>query len=71
MPKVRLIKHKAVKDRGSYEIRVPDGWPSRYFHREDVPGRRLNPNLVDSERALERARTIARAESDRLLDAKR
>jgi hypothetical protein len=34
-----------------------------YF--EDLPGRRLRPDLVDSETALEQAKAFARAERER------
>jgi hypothetical protein len=30
------------------------------------PGRRLNPDQVDSEKALERAKALARAERDKI-----
>jgi len=32
MPKVRLIKHEAVPNCGSYEIRFPDDRPSRFIY---------------------------------------
>jgi len=31
---IRLIKHEAVPNCGSFEVRFPDGRPSRYFYRE-------------------------------------
>ena len=34
MTKVRLIKHEAVKDCGSFEIRFPDGRPSKFIYWE-------------------------------------
>jgi len=30
--------HEVVADCGSYEIRFPDGRPSRYVYFEDIPG---------------------------------
>jgi len=30
--KIRIIKHEVVPDRGSYEVRFPDGRPSKYFY---------------------------------------
>jgi len=47
MPAVRLIKHEAIPDCGSFEVRFDDGRLSVYF--EDLPGRRLGPDLVTSE----------------------
>jgi hypothetical protein len=71
MPRAGVIKHEAVHRCGGFEVRFPDGRPSRYFYLDDVPGRRLDPNLVDSEWALEEAKALARAERDQLRDAKR
>ena len=61
MTDVRLIKHEAVPLCGSYEVRFPDGRPSRYFYGGDIPGRRLRPDLLTGEQALEKARAVARA----------
>jgi hypothetical protein len=47
MPAVRLIKHEAIPGCGSFEVRFDDGRLSVYF--EDLPGRRLGPDLVTSE----------------------
>jgi hypothetical protein len=66
MPNVRLIKHEAVPKCGSYEVRFPDGRPSRYFYWDDLPSRRLRPEIVPSETALEQAMALARAERERL-----
>jgi hypothetical protein len=62
MPSVRLIKHEAVPKCGSYEVRFTDGRSSCFFYWEDVPGRRLRPEQIGSDEALEQARTLARAE---------
>jgi hypothetical protein len=60
MPSVRLIKHEAVPDCGSYEVRVA-GLRSRFFYFEDDPGRRLRPlEQMTGEQALELARSLAR-----------
>jgi hypothetical protein len=40
---IRLIKHEAVPKCGGYEVRFPDGKPSKYFYWDDIPGRRLRP----------------------------
>jgi hypothetical protein len=53
---IRLIKHEAVPKCGTFEIRFSDGSPSRYFY---IPFRRLNPDQVDSRKALERAKALA------------
>jgi hypothetical protein len=37
----------------------------QYFYWEDLPGRRLRPDLVTSDVALEQAKAFARAERDR------
>jgi hypothetical protein len=65
MPTVRLIKHEVVPKCGSFEVRFEDGRPSRYFYWEDLPSRRLRPDLVDSELALEQDKAFARAERER------
>jgi hypothetical protein len=63
---VRLIKHEAVPRSGSYEVRFPDGRPSKFFYWDDLPGRRLNPNTLDSATAEKAAKALARAEQDKL-----
>ena len=65
MPTVRLIKHEVIPNCGSFEVRFPDGAPSRYFYWDDLPSRQLRPDLVNGETALEQARAFARAERDR------
>jgi hypothetical protein len=65
MPNVRPIKHEAVPKCGSYEIRYADGRPSEFFYWDDIPGRRLNPDAVDSQTVLERAKAFARDEQDK------
>jgi hypothetical protein len=62
---IRLVKHEAIEDCGSYEVRFPDSRPSRYFYWDDVPNRRLSPDPVDSEQALEKTKVFVRAERDR------
>ncbi len=37
MANVRLIKHEAVPNCGSCEVRFPDGGPSKYFYWDDLP----------------------------------
>ena len=60
MTGVRLIKHEAVPKCGSYEVRFPDGRPARYFYWDDEASRRLRPDLLTGEQALERAKAVAR-----------
>lgn len=67
MANVRLIKHEAVKDSGSYEVRFPDGRPSKYVYWDDDPGRRsISVGKVDQAVALRVAKIFARAEQRRL-----
>jgi len=51
--RVRIIKHEAVPQCGSFEVRFADGKPSQYFYWDDLPGRRLDPATLDHETALE------------------
>jgi len=44
--KIRVIKHEVVPGCGSYEVRFPDGRPSKYFYFENLAGRRLQPGRV-------------------------
>jgi hypothetical protein len=59
--RVRIIKHEAVPQCGSFEIRFPDGRESFYFYWDDLPSRRLRPETLDRETALEQAKALARA----------
>jgi hypothetical protein len=58
----RLIKHEVIPKCGSFEVRFPAGRQSKYFYWDDLPSRRLRPDLVDGETALvfcsSRARTV-------------
>jgi hypothetical protein len=58
--RIRIIKHEAVPDCGSFEVRFSDRRPSEYFYWEDLPGRRLRPDLLTRDRAFEAAKTLAR-----------
>lgn len=58
---IRLIKHEAVL-RGRYG----DGRPSRYFYWDELPSRRLRPEALKRDVALETARTVARTARDEL-----
>ena len=59
--RVRIIKHEAVPQCGSFEVRFADGRPSQYFYWDDLPSRRLNPATLDRETALKKAKALARA----------
>ncbi len=66
---VRLIKHEAVPKCESHEVCFPDGRPSRYFNWDDEPSRRLRPEQMTGEEAMEAAKAFARdarARSSRL-----
>ena len=43
---IRIIPHEAVPLCGSFEVRFPDGRPSRYFYWDDIAGRRLRPDMA-------------------------
>ncbi|WP_316191296.1 MULTISPECIES: hypothetical protein [unclassified Bradyrhizobium] len=62
---VRIIKHEVIAKCGSFEVRFADGRPSRYFYWDDIAGRRLNPDMLTQDQALEKARTLAREEAAR------
>src|SRR6516164_9380408 len=45
--KIRIIKHEVFPGCGSYEVKFPDGRPSKYFYFENLPGRRLRADRVE------------------------
>jgi len=53
-------------DCGNYEVRFPDGRPSKYFYFENLPGRRLGPDRVEQAVAEQNAKRFAREEQDKL-----
>jgi hypothetical protein len=59
--RVRIFKHEAVPQCGSFEVRFTDGRPSQYFYWDDIPARRMRPETLDRETALEQAKAAARA----------
>lgn len=63
---IRIIPHEVIPKCGSYEVRFDDGRPSKFFYWEDIPGRRLRPEQVDSTRALQEAKTFAGRERDKM-----
>ena len=62
--RIRIIKHEAVPECGSYEVRFSDGRPSKYFCWEDIPDRRLRSEQADSKQALEEAEALTWTERD-------
>ena len=62
---IRIIKHEAVPQTGSFEVEFPDGRPSVYFYWDDIPGRRVRPDQTESTRALDAAKALARSERTR------
>jgi hypothetical protein len=58
--RIRIIKHQAVPGCGSFDVRFPDDRPSQYFYWDDSPDRRLRPDLLDRETALEKAKAVVR-----------
>ena len=53
-----------MPDTGSYEVKFADGRESEYFYFDDIPGRRLRPDILTSDQALEATKVFARAERD-------
>ena len=62
---IRIIKREAVPKCGSFEVRFPDGMESRFFYWDDLPSRRVRPDIFTREQALELAKAFARAERDK------
>ena len=63
---IRIIKHEAAPQTGSYEVRFSDGRPSVFFYWGDIPGRRLSSEQMDRKQALRAAQAFARFARDRL-----
>jgi hypothetical protein len=57
---IRLIKDEAVPKCGSIDVRFPDAKPSGYFYRDDLPGRRLRPDILSCEATFEQPKPLAR-----------
>ena len=64
--RIRIIPHEAVPLCGSFEVRFPDGRLSRYFYWDDIAGRRLRSDLVDSATARQAAQSLTRMEQNAL-----
>ncbi|WLB42999.1 hypothetical protein QIH93_20855 [Bradyrhizobium ottawaense] len=63
---ITIKKHEVVRDSGSYEVCFADGRPSVYVYWDELPSRRLSPDLMPRAEAEARAKAIARAELDKL-----
>ncbi|RXH40949.1 hypothetical protein [Bradyrhizobium zhanjiangense] len=63
---IRLLKHEAVPDAGGYEVRFADGRPSVFVYWDDMPSRRLRPDVLTRGQAEAEAKTIARTERGKL-----
>ena len=61
--RIRILKHEAVPNCGSYEVRFADGRASMFFYWDDVPGRQLQPDRLNGAEALEQAKGGAGAAS--------
>jgi len=66
---VHLRKHEAVQDSGSFEVWFDDGRPSKFFYFDDLPNRRLRPDIMTKAQAAEAAQAFARAERDKMGDS--
>ena len=62
--RIRIIRHEAVPQSGSFEVRFGDGRASKFFYWDDVPARRLRPEILTSVVALMQAKAFARALSN-------
>jgi hypothetical protein len=63
---IRIVKHEAVPQSDSFEVRFSDGRPSVYFYWDEVASRRLRAEQMDSNRVLEAAKALARSARDKL-----
>ncbi|MBV9457324.1 MAG: hypothetical protein JO141_07415 [Bradyrhizobium sp.] len=61
-----IIKHEAIPQTGSYEVRFPEGRPSAFYYFEDNPGRRSITRQMTSAEALRAAKMLAQVDPDNL-----
>jgi hypothetical protein len=64
MAEIRIVKHEDVPDCGSFEVRLAEGRESKFFYWDDLPSRRVRPDIFTREQAIELARAFARTERD-------
>jgi hypothetical protein len=62
---IRRIKHEMVANCGSFEVRFRDGRIAKFFYWDDLPSRRLRPEIQTRDEALEQAKAFAPAERDK------
>jgi hypothetical protein len=64
---IRIIPHRGVDDDcGSLDVWFADGRPSQRFYWDNLVSRRLRPELLTRDQAVEKATALARAEMERL-----
>ena len=64
---IRIIPHRGVDDDcGSLEVWFADGRKSVRFYWDNQVSRRLYPNTLTREHAIEKATALAKAEMDKL-----
>ena len=57
--RIRIIKHELFRSKcGSFEVRFADSGESKFFHFDDVPNRRVRPDIFTREQALELAERL-------------
>ena len=64
---IRIIPYRGKdNDCGSFEVWFVDGRKSVRFYWDNLISRRLSPNTLTREQAIEKATALARAEMDKL-----
>jgi hypothetical protein len=66
MTSVYIIRHEAIPQTGSYEVKFTDGRPSICHYFDDDRGRRSITGKMTSADALQAAKALARAEQEKL-----
>jgi hypothetical protein len=63
--RIRLLRREELPKTGYFDVRFPDGRKSVFLSWDDEPGRRIRPDIMTQEQALEKARTLPRTERKR------
>jgi hypothetical protein len=64
---IRIIPHRGVdQDCGGLEVWFADGRKSVYFYWDNLVSRRLRPDSLTRDQAVDKAIALARAEMDKL-----
>jgi len=64
--RIQIIKHELFRSKcGSFEVCFTDGRESKFYYFDDILARRLRPDILTSEQALEQAKALARAEREK------